>query len=295
MNIKKLTIFYETASCLNMSKVAKKMYISQPAISQMISELEADIGSKVFDRIGNKLYLTHEGEVLLNYTRRILNLYNEGIEAVKDYSKTGKLSIGATTTIGAYMMPEILKEFRKVYPYVNLSLVVDNKYHIEELLLNNKVDIAFIENISSSSEFISEEIWKDELVFISSTNHLWAQKDDLEIDDLNNETFIVREEGSGTHEVFEAFMKKHKLKYSKPIISNSIEAIINYVKLDMGVGCLSYVSVVKHQILQEVKVLRINGYKMERSLFMDIHKDKHIFPIMKYFMKFCKEFDMYKN
>lgn len=293
MNIKKLTIFYETANYLNMSKVAKKMYISQPAISQMISELEADIGCKVFDRIGNKLYLTHEGEVFLNYTRRILNLYEEGINAIRGSNKTGKILIGASTTIGAYIMPEILRGFRKVAPDVNVSLIIDNKHHIEELLLNNKIDVAFIENISNSSEFFSQEVWKDELVFISSNTHPWARKDSLEINDLKNEVFIVREKGSGTHEVFETFMKKYRLTYRNLIISNNIEAIVNYVKLNMGVGCLSYVSVAKHQLLHEVKVLRLSNHKIERGLFMDVHKDKYLSPVMQYFMKFCKEFDMY--
>ncbi len=293
MNIKKLTIFYETANCLNMSKVAKKMYISQPAISQMISELEADIGYKVFDRIGNKLYLTYEGEILLNYTRRILNLYEEGMNAIRSSDKVGKLSIGASTTIGTYIMPEILKEFRKIDPYVNVSLIIDNKHHIEELLLNNKIDVAFIENISNSSEFFSQEIWKDELVFISANTHPWAQKDSIEINDLNNEIFIIQEKGSGTYEVFETFMKKYRLTYKNPIISNNIEAIVNYVKLNMGVACISYVSVAKHQLLQEVKILRLNNYKIERGLFMDVHKDKYLSPIMQYFMKFCKEFDVY--
>ncbi|MDI9216030.1 LysR family transcriptional regulator, partial [Clostridium tertium] len=76
MNFRKLKIFYETARHLNMTKVAREMYISQPSISQSINELEAELGVKLFDRIGKKLFLTHEGEVFLNYTRRMLNLYD---------------------------------------------------------------------------------------------------------------------------------------------------------------------------------------------------------------------------
>ena len=84
MNFRKLKIFYETAQHLNMTKVAKEMYISQPSISQSINELESELGVKLFDRIGKKLYLTHEGEVFLNYTRRILNLYDEGVKTIRD-------------------------------------------------------------------------------------------------------------------------------------------------------------------------------------------------------------------
>ena len=104
MNIRKLHIFYKTATCLNMSQVAKEMYISQPSISQCISELESEMGIRLFDRIGKKLYLTNEGKIFYEYTRRLLNIYEEAVDAVQ-YSKThqGKIVIGASTTIGAYI------------------------------------------------------------------------------------------------------------------------------------------------------------------------------------------------
>mgnify|MGYP000845741476 CR=1 FL=1 len=94
MNFRKLKIFYETAKYLNMTKVAKEMYISQPSISQSINELELELEVKLFDRIGKKLYLTHEGEAFLNYTRRILNLYDESVKTIRDINlnEKGKLT-----------------------------------------------------------------------------------------------------------------------------------------------------------------------------------------------------------
>ena len=128
MNIRKLSIFYETASCLNMSKVAKDMYISQPSISQSISEIESEIGTKLFDRIGKKLYLTHEGEVFYEYTRRILNIYEEGINIVRSSkSNKGKLVIGASTTIGTYIMPYIIHNFNEEEKDIEVSMIVDNQ------------------------------------------------------------------------------------------------------------------------------------------------------------------------
>ena len=110
MNIRKLNIFYKTAEYLNMSKVAKEMYISQPSISQCISEIEEEIGAKLFDRIGKKLYLTHEGKIFYDYTRRILNIYEEGVNIIKDSKvNSGKITVGVSTTIGIYIMPYIIK------------------------------------------------------------------------------------------------------------------------------------------------------------------------------------------
>ena len=155
MNIRKLEIFYQTAKCLNMSQVAKDMYISQPAISQCISEIESEIDTKLFDRIGKKLYLTHEGKIFYEYTRRILNIYEEGINVLRSSkSNKGNLVIGASTTIGTYIMPPIINRFNKKEKDIEISMIIDNKQNIEELILNNKVDIAFIEGTVSSKEII---------------------------------------------------------------------------------------------------------------------------------------------
>ena len=164
MNFRKLKIFYETAKHLNMTRVAKEMYISQPSISQSINELENDLGVKLFDRIGKILYLTHEGEVFLNYTRRILNLYDESIKVIKDFdsNKAGKIVIGASTTIGIYILPEIIRKFSNEYSDIEISLIIENSKIIEGLILDNKIDFAFIEGDISSEEIIKEVIWKDE-------------------------------------------------------------------------------------------------------------------------------------
>lgn len=128
MNFRKLKIFYETAMELNMTKVAKKLYISQPSISQAIHEIEEELDAKLFDRIGRKLFLTHEGEVYLSYVRRILNLYEEGIKTVSDMSKNekGKIKIGASTTIGIYILPDIIKGFLQEHKGIEVSLSVAN-------------------------------------------------------------------------------------------------------------------------------------------------------------------------
>ena len=134
MNFRKLKIFYETAKYLNMTKVAKEMYISQPSISQSINELELELNVKLFDRIGKKLYLTHEGEIFLNYTRRILNLYDESVKIIRDINlnEKGKLTIGASTTIGIYILPEIIRDFSNKFKDIKISLIIENTKNIEK-------------------------------------------------------------------------------------------------------------------------------------------------------------------
>ena len=293
MNIRKLEIFYKTAKCLNMSQVAKDMYISQPSISQCISEIESEIDTKLFDRIGKKLYLTHEGKIFYEYTRRILNIYEEGINVVRSSkSNKGNLVIGASTTIGTYIMPHIIHRFNKKEKDIEISMIIDNKHNIEELILNNKVDIAFIEGTVSSKEIILKDIWTDELVFISSINHEWNGKEYLDLEDLKNNKFIIREDGSGTRERFEDFLENKDIKFDSYIELSNLEAILNYVKLNIGVSCVPYMSVLSEERLKSINVYRIKDYNINRSLYSAIHKDKYISKPIECFMKFCEKTDI---
>ncbi|MCH1958579.1 LysR family transcriptional regulator [Romboutsia hominis] len=296
MNIRKLEIFYKTAKCLNMSQVAKDMYISQPSISQCISEIESEIGTKLFDRIGKKLYLTHEGKIFYEYTRRILNIYEEGINVVRSSkSNKGKLVIGASTTIGTYIMPYIIHKFNKKEKDIEISMIIDNKHNIEELILNNKVDIAFIEGTVNSKEIILKDIWIDELVFISSINHEWNGKKYLDIEDLKNNKFIIREDGSGTRQRFEGFLENNDIKFNSYIELSNLEAILNYVKLNIGVSCVPYMSVLSEENSKSINVYRIKDHKINRSLYSAIHKDKYISKPIECFMKFCEKTDILNN
>lgn len=296
MNIRKLEIFYQTAKCLNMSQVAKDMYISQPAISQCISEIESEIDTKLFDRIGKKLYLTHEGKIFYEYTRRILNIYEEGINVLRSSkSNKGNLVIGASTTIGTYIMPPIINRFNKKEKDIEISMIIDNKQNIEELILNNKVDIAFIEGTVSSKEIILKNIWTDELVFISSINHEWNGKEYLDLEDLKNNKFIIREDGSGTRERFEDFLEDKDIEFDSYIELSNLEAILNYVKLNMGVSCVPYISVLSEESLKSINVYRIKEHNINRPLYSAIHKDKYISKPIKCFMEFCEEITILSN
>ena len=292
MNIRKLRIFYETASCLNMSKVAKEMYISQPSISQCISELESELNTKLFDRIGKKLFLTYEGELFFNYARRILNIYEEGANIIKDSAKEnkGKIVIGASITIGIYIMPYVIKKFKEDVSGIEISLVIDSQSNIENLIAHNRVDIAFLENEILSNEIISKEVCKDELVFISGINHKWKDKKYLEKEDLLDQVIIFREDGSGSKKIFEDFFKSIDIKYKEGLDLSQIEAIINYVKLNMGISCVPYISVIEKERLGYLSISRLKDYKIERSLYIAIHNDKHISLPIKTFISFCEKY-----
>ena len=266
------------------------MYISQPSISQSINELEQELNVKLFDRIGKKLFLTHEGEIFLNYTRRILNLYDEGVKTVKDCSinSGGKIVIGASTTIGIYILPEIIKEFSASFKNIDISLIIENTKTIERLILENKVDFAFVEGEISSDEIIKETAWKDELVFICGDANELKNYDSIKGEQLENQKLIMREEGSGTREHTELFLRKNKIKFNKFLELGSTEAIKKTVEANLGVGCLSYRVVEDRIELGKLFSFRLKEGKIERDLYLIIHKDKFISNNMKKFIEYSR-------
>lgn len=292
MNFRKLKIFYETAIELNMTKVAKKLYISQPSISQAIHEIEDEFGVKLFDRIGKKLFLTEEGIVYLSYARRILNLYEEGLKTINDMSKNqkGKIKIGASTTIGIYILPDIIKGFLQKHEGIEISLSINNSEEIEKMILENELDFAYIEGRSTYNEIIKEEIWEDELIFISSSQHKWNKKEDLEKEDISHEKLIMREVGSGTREVVEGFLENNNIDYSIFMELGNTEAIKKSVEANLGVSCLSKRSVIEKIESGNLSGFRIKGKKIKRMLSLIYHKDKFLSNNIKSFIEYSKQF-----
>ena len=292
MNFRKLKIFYETAKYLNMTKVAKEMFISQPSISQSINELELELDVKLFDRIGKKLYLTQEGEVFLNYTRRILNLYDEGVKTIRDINSNekGKIIIGASTTIGIYILPEIIKMFSNKFKHIEISLIIENTKNIEKLILENKVDFAFAEGEITSEEIYKEVIWKDELVFICGKESNLKNYKEISLKELKYQKLIMREQGSGTREHTELFLKKNKMSFNTFLELGSTEAIKKTVEANLGVGCLSYRVVEDNVNNKDLYMVRVQEGKIERDLFLLLHNDKFISNNMKVFIEYCKKY-----
>lgn len=293
MNFRKLRIFYETAINLNMTKVAKSLYISQPSVSQAIQELEEELGVKVFDRIGKRLSLTYEGEVYFNYVRRILNLYDEGIENIKKINnkEQGRIVIGASTTIGIYILPDIIKDFVSVNKGVEISLIIENTKNIEKMILQNKIDFAFVEGKVHSEEIIYEKIWEDELVFIEPYAHEWTNKTFIKKEDVSKEKFIMRENGSGTREIVEGYLKDKGIEYEVFMELGSTEAIKRSVEAGLGIGCVSNQCIREEIKVDKISKVTFNEDRIKRDLLLIVHKDKFISNNMKEFIEEAQKFE----
>lgn len=291
MNERQLRIFYEVANKLSMTDAANCLFVTQPAISQTIKELENEHGIKFFDRIGKKLYLTNGGEIFFKYVRRILNLYEECNKIIKDSKdlKTGQLKIGASTTIGIYILTDIIGKYTKLNKDIDISIIIENTKNIVNLILENKIDFAFIEGPVHSDEIVVDNFCDDELVIITPPEHPWVASKNINIKDMENEKFIMREHGSGTREVFENLLNAHNIKLNISLEIGNTEAIKKAVEVGLGVSCISKRTVKREVESGRLAIINLNGIIISRKLSLIYHKDKYISNLYNNFIGFCRQ------
>ncbi|GAB6100536.1 LysR family transcriptional regulator [Halanaerocella petrolearia] len=291
MNLRQLRIFKQVAKTGSMSKTADQIYITQPAISQTISNLENKLGVKLFERLNHKLVLTHAGKILLKYSKKILILVDEAHNNIEDIAnmKQGKLKIGASMTIGTYLLPDIINSFNNKYEGITINLIIDNTSVIEDKILNNDIDIGLVEGPTTTADINIDSFFADKLILISSPEHKWATKGIITADEIGEESFIMREKGSGTREVIEKTLDQHNLSYQTKHILNNIEAIKKAVSANMGISVLPKIAIKKELETEELTQIKIEKIDFIRKFKLIYHQDKFKSDLFRRFISYLKE------
>ncbi len=237
--LRQLKTFIATAEYRKMSEAAKYLYISQPTVSQIISDLEKEYGTSLFERHARELVLTPAGEVLLASARQIVAVHEALEQNMRSINSVRTLRIGATMTIGTSLMAKIIEELEHEYPDLETFVTVNNTDHIEQLLLHNELDIALVEGIIVNPEIESKPALLDTLCFICGKDHPFASCERIEAKDLHHQTFILREKGSGTRGIFEQQMQIHQVPFKVKWESTSTTAIVDAVSRNLGLGFVS--------------------------------------------------------
>ena len=240
----KLRVFCAVAETKSFSKASELIHLTQPAVSLQIQAMEELYETRLFDRSGNTINLTPAGEILYKRAKEILALYAEAERNISEITGAikGALNIGASSTIGNYLLPSIISAFKKKVPQVNISLVVSNTKTITEKLNAGEIDIALVEGDVSKQRFAVETLISDELVVIMSPAHPWAERRNLPAIELTKEPLILREEGSGTRQIILKHLDEHGIKQDQlkiTLVMGSTEAIKGAVEEGIGVSIMS--------------------------------------------------------
>ena len=289
----KLRVFCAVAETKSFSKASELIHLTQPAVSLQIQAMEELYETRLFDRSGNSINLTPAGEILYKRAKEILALYAEAQQNISEITGAikGSLSIGASSTIGNYLLPHIIAAFKKKVPQVNISLVVSNTKTITEKLNAGEIDIALVEGDVSKQRFSVETLLSDELVVIMSPAHSWAERRGLSAIELTKEPLILREEGSGTRQIILKHLEERGIKLDQlkiALVMGSTEAIKGAVEEGLGVSIMSGWAVRKWLKQGLLKAATFKDLKFHRNFTIISPKRNYSTHTAKEFLNFLK-------
>lgn len=290
----RLKVFYSVAKHLSFTQASKELYISQPAITKHIRELESLYGVRLFDRLGNKISLTDAGKLMLEHCEQILAAYRR-LEYDMNLLKnewTGDLRLGASTTISQYVLPPILARFTEKYPKVNVTLMDTNSRNIEQALQNHDIDLGLVEGVFRLPSLKYEPFLHDELVPVVGTQSKLALKDEIGLDELQQLPLVLRERGSGTLDAIEMAFDEVGLKLSSMNVRlylGGTESIKSFLRCSDSLGIVSLQAVAPELRRGDFKIIDIKGMQIKRH-FCFVHLQGQEEPSSINFMRFVYQY-----
>lgn len=287
----RLKVFNSVAQHLSFTKAAGELFITQPAVTKHIRELEQQYATRLFERKGNAVFLTPAGELLKRYAGQILHLYQEAaFELSTLQSKhSGILRLGASTTIGQYLIAPLLAKYYEKFPQIELSLLNGNTEMIENAILSHAIDLGVVEGKKHHSGIKYVDFMDDELVAVVHSNSKLAPLEEITIEELTQIPLVLRERGSGTLEVIESALKEHNLKLSSLQIIMHLggtESIKSFLEHANCMAFLSIRSIQKELITGQLKLIKVKDLVLLRKFWL-IHLHGQPEPLSESFMRFA--------
>ncbi len=273
VEVHELQIFTIAAEEENFSAAARKLHLSQPAVSFQIQALEQRLKVQLFQRIGRRIVLTEAGHDLLPMAREMIQLSSrieESMCASQGLVK-GHVLIGCSTSPGKYILPHLIGAYRKHYPEVQFTVEVMTRETVEEKLLNRQIHIGVLSLCSKNKDLECWTLLVDELVLIVGANHPWASRDHVTLAELRNVEWILREGGAATRQLVATTLTEQGLSPEELRVAmelGSAEAVESAVEAGLGVSIVSRVAVRRGLELGKIKAINIEGLSIHREIHL---------------------------
>lgn len=291
MNIKNLKIFLYVCETLNMTEAGTQLKMSQPAISQVIKEVEEYFQVILFERLSKQLFLTEAGKELRDYALHIVSLFDEVEIKLKSPDISGNIRIGANLTIGTTMIHKYIKKYNEKYPHVNVMISVNNSRRIEEMLNSNELDFALMEETVRNTYLDSEPFCDDKMVVIAYPGHKLCEKENVTFEDIAKEKILLREKGAGVRDTFEHIAYLRGVKLEPMWESCSTTALVNAVKEHLGIAVVPY-QIVKPELEKGTIVeIKLSDVNMNRKLTIVTNRHKYITEPVREFIELVRNFN----
>jgi len=292
MNItfRQLQIFDAVARNLSFTRASEELHLTQPAVSMQIKQLERSVGLPLFEQLGKKIYLTEVGQEFSRYASAIATQLAE-LEQVVDEMKglqRGRLTIAVASTAN-YFAPRLLAAFCKRHGDVTVSLDVTNREQLLKGLVENRTDLVIMGQPPAEMDLVAERFLDNPLVVVAPPEHLLAKKKNIPLERLLEETFLVREQGSGTRSAVERFFSANQMALSTPMEMSSNEAIKQGVEAGLGLGIVSMHTLAMELALKRLVILDVEKLPIMRYWYIVHRSGKRLSLVAQGFQKFVQE------
>lgn len=288
MTLRYLRIFKEVCEQKSVTKAAKKLFISQPSVSVVISDLEKKYNVKLFMRIRNRLVITEEGQELYTRACNVLNNFDDFETLAFENSNSNIVKIGTSLTIGTFLLPSLLKELQKQYPQAQYKVKIFPKEKIENMLLQGELDFGLVENAVNHSELIAQQFYEDKLVAVCAPD--FSAPETLNVQELKNFPLILREKGSATRDFFDGYLKQHGTELFPFIETSNPQAAINCTKEGLGITILPLSMVQENLQNNSLRMIDLNDIDLKRFYFIVSHKQKVFSNLQKNILSVCEKY-----
>lgn len=287
MNLHHLAVFHAIAEAGSISAAAQRLHISQPALSRELKDFEARLGVTLFDRLPRGMRMTHAGEVLREYASRLFDIARTAEAAMREISdaRMGLLSIGASNTIGTYVLPPRLAIFRRTHPGVRITMFVGNTQQVSQGVADMRFTLGFVEGPLHVSGLVVEQFQSDELVPVVAADDELLRKKRLSTTDVSGHPLLMREKGSGTRELIAQLLDAHGVQQGNVMEFGNTEALKQAALHRGGIAWLPRISVTHELQEGTLQVLPIKSLVIQRPLSIIQRANAHLGPTSEAFLQ----------
>lgn len=289
VTIHQLRVFKAVANEQSVTKAAKSLHMTQPAVSNVIRTLEDQLNTKLIEVIRKKVYLTQAGKLVVDLYHKLSTHIDETVSQINSLKgiKTGTIRI-ATVSTAKYFVPKLLGEFKLLYPEIHIELKVKNRQEILARLAQNLDDFVIMSQLPVDNQYESQDFYEDELIVAASPNNPLSTKQKTTIQTLANEPWLIRENGSGTRIAMENLFKKYHIKPKVEMEIDNNESIKQAIIGNIGISILSHQSIKLEEKVGLIVPLCVQDFPIKHKWYLVKNKGKKMPLIADSFYEFVR-------
>lgn len=288
MTVKHMNIFLKVYQEQNITHAAGLLHMTQPAVTRAIQEIENYYGIRLFERLNRGLSATEAGKQLYAHAIHITDSFDVMEKTFRNWDKHGILRIGASITLGNFLLPKLVKSFQQEYPGINIQARVSNGRNLQDALCSNDLDLALIEGEVDEQELQMELFREDHLILVTPPGHELLSMDTIKIKDLGKYPFLLREKGSAGRTFLDHVFAVHGITLHPTWESASTQALVKAAACGLGISFLPCQLVKQNLLMGEIQTKEISDEEFRRQNYLVWHKNKFLTPAIMQFMNLLR-------